>query len=74
MSERLIKEERRQDGFATSESFIDRWSATAQPASVYMKMEEGDKGSGRRPGVMDKATAECKEAIHSFNPSWLERW
>lgn len=31
--------------FATPDPFIDRWSVTAQPASFYIKMEEGDKGS-----------------------------
>jgi len=31
--------------FATPDQIIDRWSATAQPASLCIKMEEGDKGS-----------------------------
>lgn len=31
--------------FASQDPFIDRWSATAQPESFYIKMEEGDKGS-----------------------------
>lgn len=46
MSDCLIKEGSvLENGFATPDPFIDRWSATAQPASFYIKTEEGDKGS-----------------------------
>lgn len=46
MSGCLIKEGNvLENEFATPESFIDRWSTTAQPVSSYIKMEEGDKGS-----------------------------
>lgn len=34
----------------TLEQIIDRWGATARPASFYIKMEEGDKGSVRHAG------------------------
>lgn len=46
MSGSLIKERNvLENEFASQDPFIDRWSATAQPASFYIKMEEGDKGS-----------------------------
>lgn len=46
MSGSLIKERNvLENEFASQDLFIDRWSATAQPASFYIKMEEGDKGS-----------------------------
>lgn len=42
----LIKERNvLENEFAIPDPFIDRWSATAQPASFNIKMEEGDKGS-----------------------------
>lgn len=41
----LIKERNvLENEFATLDPFINRWSATAQPSSFYIKMEEGDKG------------------------------
>lgn len=47
----LIKERNvLENEFATPHPFIDRWSATAQPASFYIKMEEGDKGSVQHTG------------------------
>lgn len=45
----LIKERKvLENEFATPDLFIDRWCATAQPASFYIKMEESDKGPVRR--------------------------
>lgn len=46
MSGCLIKERNvLENEFATPDPFIDRWRATAQPTSFYIKMDEGDKGS-----------------------------
>lgn len=51
MSGCLIKERNvLENEFAAPDPFIDRWRATAQPTSFYIKMDEGDKGSVSRTG------------------------
>lgn len=60
MSGRLIKEKNLLEiEFATLDPFIDRWSATAQALSFYIKMEKGDKGTR---AVIDVPTGECRGA------------
>lgn len=63
MSGSLIKERNvLENEFASQDPFIDRWSATAQPASFYIKWKRVIKGLCSAEPVIDVPTGECREA------------